>query len=273
MNSVFKLKKNLYKTIPLKNLHPHPSQPSARTSDENIKVLLRTIQATQRIDPPIVIPIPGQPGEHYVCNGNRRVKVAPILGVTELECIVLSPDTDAAEAWAYSNGGSMRINGAQMFTAWGRTPPSDRRKFLTSLTRFSPVLANQIEHLTTILPEIVAVSLAVNEQENFAPNVVTRLKHIVHWGKKFGVSGIDSPDMQQKIVLWVHETNAYREVGEAIKFFGKPMGAVLFNNLIDCIRNNQQFRVADYVEVSAVPVGHTKTQPQSQTLALFTDLK
>jgi ParB-like chromosome segregation protein Spo0J len=72
MKPIFKLKKNLYKTIPLANIHPHPAQPPCRTSDKNMQGLASVIMSTGRIDPPVVMPIPGRPGHYWMCNGNRR---------------------------------------------------------------------------------------------------------------------------------------------------------------------------------------------------------
>lgn len=243
---IFSLKKNIYKVINLRNLLPHPLQPPTRALKERVTDLLRTITHSCVIDAPVVLEIPDKPGFYWICNGNRRIAVATLLGLTRLECKLLPKDHDPAKAWIDHNTGTRAISGAEVLTAIGRTTTAaERNIILQSLVRGRVGTANQIQLMAEVLGWSTVRRLG--RTEHAAPNRVTRFKQVVELGRHFGVEKVNDKQYQRKILLWFYTFDTYREVGDAMRYFKTKNGAALFEKLLGCISRNKPFVLDNYL--------------------------
>lgn len=244
--SIFSLKKNVYRVLNLRNLYPHPLQPPCRALKERVTDLLRTVTNSGVIDAPVVLEIPGKPGYYWVCNGNRRIAVAILLGLTRLECKILPKGTDASEAWIQHNTGTKPVSGAEVLTAIGRTSnATERTVLLRTLVKGRVGLANQIQQMAEVLGWATVCRLG--RAGDAAPNRVTRFNTIMKFGRQFGKSEVNDPKFQRQIMLWFFTFDTYREVGDASRYFEKSQGPTIFDALLRCIKQNKPFVLDSYL--------------------------
>ena len=249
LTKIFVLKKNRYLEIAIDKLEPHPLQPRTRAMKERVTDLLRTILESSMIDAPVVMSIPGRPGYYWVCNGNRRVATAKLLGLTRLECKLLPKGSSGTEEWITHNSGAKNISGIDMLTAIGYTKSAkERAEVLKALARTRHTLANQIQKMAEILGWSTVCRLG--RTESAATNRVTRFNDVLKYGRLFGRLEVNDRNFQRKILLWFYTFDAYNEVGIVKRVYfetGNRRSAKMFDAILSCIRENRPFILSDYL--------------------------
>lgn len=87
------------KTIPIKQLQPHPDNPN-RMSKANFAKLVRHIERTGRYEPLIVRPAPNntqntiRDTQYEIINGHHRFEALKQLGYEKCDCVVWDVDND-----------------------------------------------------------------------------------------------------------------------------------------------------------------------------------
>lgn len=185
--------------VAVDQLTAHPAQPP-RHSEAQCQDLLGIILETGIIDPIVVVPVgtlaykPEDRNKYYVVNGNRRLTVARLLGVTTMDCIVLEPaatEADLMRLWSLFNGGARKISGKEIFWSWASIPTmGGRRKYLAHIATWNQTIANQIEKLMAFVGEESAISYALTMTTNgdvkFSPNVVVRVSDLLREAESQG---------------------------------------------------------------------------------------
>jgi hypothetical protein len=261
--------------VAVDQLTAHPAQPP-RHSEAQCQDLLGIILETGIIDPIVVVPVgtlaykPEDRNKYYVVNGNRRLTVARLLGVTTMDCIVLDPAATEAglmRLWSLFNGGARKISGKEIFWSWASIPTmGDRRKYLAHIATWNQTIANQIEKLMAFVGEEKAISYALTTTANgdvkFSPNVVVRVSDLLREAESQGRPEYQTPTFIRQMVAWFYRHNMYREVGDTKKLMPTWGGAYpqLFDAIMDAVINNKPFSLSANISVDTPrPIGQTKT--------------
>ena len=238
---------NKYKSIDLDHTRPHPLQPPFRALEERVNDLLKTIWASRRFDAPVLLEIPGEPGFYWVVNGNRRITVAKLLGLSTLQCCILPVGTDPTEAWLYANAAARQITGVEALTAISATTSAGgRNAALAVLVQSRHGLANQIQKMGEILGWSTAMRLGRTGVHG--PNRVTRFNQLVKFGREFGVAKVEDKAFQRKMLLWFYTFDTYREVGDTIRYFERPRGEIFFAKVLSCIEKDKTYQLEDVLD-------------------------
>ena len=238
---------NKYKRIDLDHTRPHPLQPPFRALEERVNDLLKTIWASRRFDAPVLLEIPGEPGFYWVVNGNRRITVAKLLGLSRLQCCILPVGTDPTEAWLYANAAARQITGVEALTAISATTSAGgRNAALAVLVQSRHGLANQIQKMGEILGWSTAMRLGRTGVHG--PNRVTRFNQLVKFGREFGVAKVEDKAFQRKMLLWFYTFDTYREVGDTIRYFERPRGEIFFAKVLSCIEKDKTYQLEDVLD-------------------------
>jgi ParB family transcriptional regulator, chromosome partitioning protein len=76
------------KMIPIERIHPNPDQPRRRFDERDLSDLASSIREKGVIQPLILRPLPGQPGEFQIVAGERRWRAAQMAEQHELPAVI-----------------------------------------------------------------------------------------------------------------------------------------------------------------------------------------
>jgi len=82
--------------LPLELIHPNPSQPRHHFADAELEELAESIRAAGVLQPILVRPSPGRPGEFEIVAGERRWRATQKAGKTAIPALVRPMDDDRA---------------------------------------------------------------------------------------------------------------------------------------------------------------------------------
>lgn len=82
--------------IPIKNLHPFKDHPYKVLDDDEMNMLVESIQEHGILSPIIVRPLENKTDEYEVISGHRRLHAAEKAGITEVPALICALDKSAA---------------------------------------------------------------------------------------------------------------------------------------------------------------------------------
>ena len=124
----FLLRKSKHQKIRLDELLENPIQPPLRDTDSAVKALKNNIEES-RVMAPVVVSFWN--GKFYIADGHRRVAAARLLGLQDIECIVVE-DVAPEVLFCLLNAGIRNVKGKDWFYVWAKTRAKGRSVILDS---------------------------------------------------------------------------------------------------------------------------------------------
>ena len=143
--------------VPIGSIHPGPWQPRDRFDEDALKELAASIRQHGVVQPLLVRPRPGKPGEMELIAGERRWRAAQLAGVHELPVLVRDADDRvAAEIALIENIQRFDLNAIEEAAGYSRLMDEfgyTQDKLARIVGKSRSPLANTLRLLT--LPEAV----------------------------------------------------------------------------------------------------------------------